>query len=101
MTDPDMADATYVEPITPDTVARIVALEKPDTILPTMGGQTGLNTALALAKMGVLEEHGVELIGASMDAIDKAENSRTIQGGNGQNWSRMSARYNCLITRGS
>ncbi len=74
MTDPDMADATYVEPITPDTVARIVALEKPDTILPTMGGQTGLNTALALAKMGVLEEHGVELIGASMDAIDKAEN---------------------------
>ena len=73
MTDPGLADATYVEPITPETVARIIAREEPDAILPTMGGQTGLNTALALAKDGTLEKYGVELIGASMDAIDKAE----------------------------
>jgi carbamoyl-phosphate synthase large subunit len=73
MTDPGLADATYIEPITPETVARIIAAEKPDAILPTMGGQTGLNTALALAKDGTLEAHGVELIGADMDAIDKAE----------------------------
>ena len=73
MTDPGMADATYIEPITPDTVARIIAEEKPDALLPTMGGQTALNTALSLAKAGVLDEHGVELIGASIDAIEKAE----------------------------
>ena len=73
MTDPGMADATYIEPITPETVARIIEAEKPDAILPTMGGQTGLNTALALAKDGTLDAHGIELIGASMDAIDKAE----------------------------
>ena len=73
MTDPGMADATYIEPITPDTVARIIAEEKPDALLPTMGGQTALNTALALAKNGTLEEHGVELIGASIGAIEKAE----------------------------
>ncbi|MDC0033447.1 carbamoyl-phosphate synthase large subunit [Alphaproteobacteria bacterium] len=74
MTDPGLANATYVEPITPETVAQIIEAEKPDAILPTMGGQTGLNTALALAKDGTLERHGVELIGATMDAIDKAEN---------------------------
>ena len=73
MTDPGLADATYIEPITPEIVARIIAAEKPDAILPTMGGQTGLNTALALAKDGTLEAYGVELIGADMDAIDKAE----------------------------
>ncbi|MEE8332661.1 MAG: carbamoyl-phosphate synthase large subunit [Alphaproteobacteria bacterium] len=73
MTDPGLADATYVEPITPDVVARIIERERPDALLPTMGGQTGLNTALALAKDGTLERFGVELIGASMDAIDKAE----------------------------
>ncbi|XDZ66183.1 carbamoyl-phosphate synthase large subunit [Alphaproteobacteria bacterium LSUCC0684] len=73
MTDPGMADATYIEPITPDTVARIIEQEKPDVLLPTMGGQTALNTALALAKDGTLEKLGVELIGASIAAIEKAE----------------------------
>ena len=74
MTDPGLADATYVEPVTPEFVARIIEKERPDALLPTMGGQTGLNTALALAADGVLERFGVELIGASRDAIDKAEN---------------------------
>ncbi|MDP9086603.1 MAG: carbamoyl-phosphate synthase large subunit, partial [Pseudomonadota bacterium] len=73
MTDPDMADATYVEPITPAVVAKIIALERPDAVLPTMGGQTALNTALALARDGTLEKYGVELIGADAVAIDKAE----------------------------
>ena len=73
MTDPGMADATYIEPITPATVAKIIEVEKPDALLPTMGGQTALNTALALAKDGTLDAQGVELIGASIDAIEKAE----------------------------
>src|SRR3954464_1794800 len=73
MTDPGLADATYVEPITPEMVERIIALEKPDALLPTMGGQTALNTAMALAKSGALERHGVELIGAKADVIDRAE----------------------------
>lgn len=73
MTDPDLADATYIEPITPEVVAKIIAREKPDAILPTMGGQTALNCALSLRKMGVLEEFGVEMIGATAEAIDKAE----------------------------
>ena len=73
MTDPDMADATYVEPITPAVVAKIIALERPDAVLPTMGGQTALNTALALARDGTLDTYGVELIGADAVAIDKAE----------------------------
>jgi carbamoyl-phosphate synthase large subunit len=73
MTDPEMADATYIEPINWQTVERIIDKERPDAILPTMGGQTGLNCALDLAKYGVLEKYGVELIGASRDAIDKAE----------------------------
>jgi len=73
MTDPGLADRTYVEPIEPETVARIIAREKPDALLPTLGGQTGLNTAVALAESGVLTEHGVELIGASLPVIRKAE----------------------------
>ncbi|MCB9737151.1 MAG: carbamoyl-phosphate synthase large subunit [Deltaproteobacteria bacterium] len=73
MTDPDLADAIYVEPINWRSVAAIIAREKPDAILPTMGGQTALNTALDLDKHGVLAEHGVELIGASVEAIEKAE----------------------------
>ena len=73
MTDPDMADATYVEPITPDVVARIIEKERPDAVLPTMGGQTALNTALALFNDGTLEKFGVKMIGADADAIDKAE----------------------------
>jgi len=73
MTDPEMADRTYIEPIEPDTVARIIERERPDALLPTLGGQTGLNTAVALAESGVLEEYGVELIGASLSVIKKAE----------------------------
>ncbi len=76
MTDPEMADATYIEPITPEVVAKIIAKERPDALLPTMGGQTGLNTALALADMGVLEEYGVELIGAKREAIEMAEDRK-------------------------
>ena len=73
MTDPDLADATYVEPITPEIVALIIEKERPDAVLPTMGGQTALNTALALAKDGTLEKYNVQLIGADAEAIDKAE----------------------------
>lgn len=73
MTDPGLADATYVEPITPDCVERIILKEKPDAILPTMGGQTALNTAMALDASGFLQKHGVELIGAKADVIDRAE----------------------------
>ena len=73
MTDPELADATYVEPITPEIVARIIEKERPDAVLPTMGGQTALNTALALAKDGTLEKYNVQLIGADAEAIDKAE----------------------------
>ena len=73
MTDPGLADATYIEPVTPEIVARIIEAERPDALLPTMGGQTGLNTALTLARDGVLEKFGVEMIGADREAIDKAE----------------------------
>ncbi|MCP4699504.1 MAG: carbamoyl-phosphate synthase large subunit [Gammaproteobacteria bacterium] len=73
MTDPEMADATYIEPIQWQTVARIIETEKPDALLPTMGGQTALNCALDLAREGVLEAHGVEMIGATREAIAKAE----------------------------
>src|SRR5437762_5494956 len=73
MTDPEFADATYLEPITPEIVAKIIEKERPDALLPTMGGQTALNTALSLRRMGVLEKFGVKMIGADADAIDKAE----------------------------
>ena len=73
MTDPEMADVTYIEPVNWQMVESIIAKERPDALLPTMGGQTGLNCALDLAKHGVLEKYGVEMIGASREAIDKAE----------------------------
>ncbi|HBQ13026.1 MAG TPA: carbamoyl phosphate synthase large subunit, partial [Myxococcales bacterium] len=73
MTDPQFADRTYVEPLTPEVVEAIIEREKPDALLPTLGGQTALNLGLTLAKRGVLEKHGVELIGASPEAIEKAE----------------------------
>ena len=73
MTDPEMADSTYIEPVTPEAVALIIEKERPDALLPTMGGQTGLNTAVKVAEMGVLEKFGVEMIGASIESIKKAE----------------------------
>ena len=76
MTDPGLADATYIEPITPEIVAKIIDKERPDALLPTMGGQTGLNTSLALADMGVLDRFGVELIGANRAAIEMAEDRK-------------------------
>jgi carbamoyl-phosphate synthase large subunit len=73
MTDPDFADLTYVEPVTPETLIKIIEKERPDAILPTLGGQTALNTAVAVAKQGILEKFGVELIGAKLPSIEKAE----------------------------
>ena len=76
MTDPGLADATYIEPITPEVVAKIIEKERPDALLPTMGGQTGLNTSLALEEMGVLDKFGVEMIGAKREAIEMAEDRK-------------------------
>src|SRR5215471_9883358 len=73
MTDPEFADRTYVEPITPEIVEKIIIKEKPDALLPTLGGQTALNTAMALHRAGTLEKHGVEMIGAKAEAIHKGE----------------------------
>ncbi|MDL4771119.1 MULTISPECIES: carbamoyl-phosphate synthase large subunit [Thermomonosporaceae] len=80
MTDPEFADATYVEPITPEVVEKIIAKERPDALLPTLGGQTALNTAIALFEAGVLERYGVELIGADVDAIQAGENRERFKG---------------------
>ena len=79
MTDPEFADATYVEPITPEFVEQVIAKERPDALLATLGGQTALNCAMALAERGVLEKYGVELIGASIEAIDRGENRQTFK----------------------
>jgi carbamoyl-phosphate synthase large subunit len=79
MTDPEFADATYVEPITPEYVAKVIAKERPDALLATLGGQTALNTAVELAETGVLEAHGVELIGASIEAIESGENRQAFK----------------------
>ncbi len=73
MTDPDTADRIYIEPVTPETVVKVIEKERPDALLPTLGGQTGLNTAIAAARTGVLEKYNVEMIGASVEAINKAE----------------------------
>src|SRR5437868_8129122 len=73
MTDPEFADATYIEPLTPDLVERVIAKERPDALLPTLGGQTALNLAVALHDSGVLERYGVELIGADIAAIQRGE----------------------------
>ena len=73
MTDPEFADATYIEPITPEFIEKIIEYEHPDVILPTMGGQTALNTAVALVENGVLKKYGVDLIGAKFEAINMAE----------------------------
>ncbi len=79
MTDPEFADATYVEPITPEFVEKVIAKERPDALLATLGGQTALNTAMSLAEAGVLEKYGVELIGASIEAIEKGENRESFK----------------------
>ena len=73
MTDPELADRTYIEPITPEVVEKVIRREKPDSLLPTLGGQTGLNTAVALAESGVLKKYGVKMLGANLRAIKKAE----------------------------
>src|SRR5438045_5042816 len=73
MTDPEFADATYIEPLTPESVLAVIERERPDAVLPTLGGQTALNVAVALAESGALERNGVELIGAGLDAIRRAE----------------------------
>src|ERR1700722_145661 len=73
MTDPEFADATYVEPITPDVLAKVIARERPDAILPTLGGQTALNAAVALHANGTLKKYGVEMMGADIDAIEACE----------------------------
>src|SRR4051812_23519522 len=80
MTDPDVADATYVEPITPEFVAKVIEKERPDALLATLGGQTALNTAVALDSDGTLEKYDVELIGASIAAIQAGENRETFKG---------------------
>ena len=76
MTDPEFADRTYVEPLTPDSILKVIERESPDAILPTLGGQTALNAAIALAESGALERHGVQLIGADEEAIRRAEDRR-------------------------
>ncbi|MGW3863445.1 carbamoyl-phosphate synthase large subunit, partial [Streptomyces sp. NPDC005047] len=80
MTDPEIADATYVEPITPEFVEKIIAKERPDALLPTLGGQTALNTAISMHDQGVLEKYGVELIGANVEAINKGEDRDLFKG---------------------
>ena len=73
MTDPETADRVYIEPVTPETLCKVIEVEKPDAVLPTLGGQTALNTAIEAAKTGIFETYNIELIGASIDAINKAE----------------------------
>lgn len=80
MTDPEFADATYVEPISPEVITKIIAKERPDALLPTLGGQTALNAAIALDKQGVLEEYDVELIGANIAAIELGEDRQKFKG---------------------
>src|SRR4030042_1513852 len=79
MTDPEMAHRTYIEPITPDVVAKIIEQERPDALLPTLGGQTALNVAVKLAEAGVLDHYGVKMIGANQEAIRKAEDRNLFQ----------------------
>ncbi|MGD9607295.1 MAG: carbamoyl phosphate synthase large subunit, partial [Leucobacter sp.] len=79
MTDPDFADATYVEPITPEVIESIIIKEKPDAILPTLGGQTALNAAMALHEQGILEQYDVELIGAKPEAIRRGEDRQVFK----------------------
>ena len=79
MTDPEIADATYIEPITPEILERIIIKERPDALLPTLGGQTGLNTAVKLAERGVLDAYDVQMIGANYDAIKKQKTASILK----------------------
>ena len=79
MTDPEMADRTYVEPLTPEVLAQIIEKERPDAVLPTVGGQTALNIAIRHGELGILEKYGVELIGASIEAIERGENRQSFK----------------------
>ena len=92
MTDPEMADATYIEPITVPVLAKIIEAEKPDALLPTLGGQTGLNIAIQLAENGTLERHGVRMIGADREAIRKAEDRKLFKQCNGEDRPRGAAK---------
>src|SRR5437660_11767990 len=76
MTDPEFAHATYIEPLTPESILQVIRKERPEVLLPTLGGQTGLNTAVALAESGALDEHGVTLSGAGLEAIRRAEDRK-------------------------
>ncbi len=80
MTDPEIADRTYIEPLTPDILERIIDIEKPDSLLPTLGGQTGLNLAVEAASAGVLERYGVELVGTRLDSIRSSEDGKDAYG---------------------
>jgi len=95
MTDPEMADRTYIEPITPEVVAKVIEKERPDALLPTLGGQTALNTAVKVAEMGVLSRFGVEMIGASPQVIHKAEDRDLFRTGHAKYWPACSKKWYC------
>ena len=95
MTDPNLADATYIEPIQWEMVEKIIAKESPDALLPTMGGQTALNCALDLDKHGILQKYNVELIGASKEAIDMAEDRQLFKRSDESNWTVICEISNC------
>ena len=101
MTDPEMADRTYIEPLTWEIVEKVIEAERPDALLPTLGGQTGLNLAMDLHHHGVLEKYGVEMIGANAEVIEKAEVARPVQGGHGADrpGSAAAARRSAAWTR--
>ena len=95
MTDPEFADRTYIEPITTDIVEKIIAKERPDAILPTLGGQTALNLAIDLAEKGILEKYGVEMIGAKLGVDQKGRRPRSVQRGHAPHRSRPAAQRLC------
>lgn len=99
MTDPQTADVTYIEPITKEVVERIIAKERPDAILPTMGGQTALNCAMELAKSGVLEKYNIELIGRFSRSDRKSRRSSQIQRSNGQDRTEQRSLRHCIFFR--
>ncbi len=95
MTDPETAERTYIEPLVPEIVAKVIEKERPDALLPTMGGQTALNLAVSLARNGTLEKYGVELIGAKLEAIEKAEDRQLFQRSHGKNRRGLLSLGNC------